>query len=280
MKVMVTGACGQLGYDTVRELRERKIECIGVDIAELDITDKDAVFSFIENYSPDAVIHCAAYTAVDKAEDECEKCCQVNEKASGYIAKSCEEVGAKMIYISTDYVFGSDTEDFIETDSIKNPLSVYGKTKLAGEEAVISNCSRHFVVRTSWVFGKNGNNFVRTMRRLCSDRDEISVVADQIGSPTYTYDLSKLLCDMVLSEKYGVYHATNEGICSWADFTEEIIKLSGYKTVVKRITTEEFGAKAHRPKNSRLSKNCLDEAGFSRLPHWKDALERYIKEIE
>lgn len=279
MKILVTGYNGQLGFDVVRELKERNIECVGVDMADFDITNQADTEKYITEYSPDAVIHCAAYTAVDRAEDEEEICNRVNNIGSENIAKACEKIGAKMIYISTDYVFGGDGENFYEPDDDKNPQNAYGKTKLAGEIAVKTNCSKFFIVRTSWVFGLNGNNFVKTMRRLGSEREELSVVADQIGSPTYTYDLSKLLCDMVVTDKYGEYHGTNENICSWADFCREIMKLSDLDTKVNDISTEQFGAKALRPKNSRLSKKCLDDAGFERLPTWQDALERYIKTL-
>lgn len=279
MKVLVTGDKGQLGFDVVRELNERKIECLGADYEDFDITNKDETFQFIENYNPNVIIHCAAYTAVDKAEDEEEKCSKVNFEGTRNIALCAEKIGAKMVYISTDYVFDAKGEDYLEVDDPKNPKNVYGKTKLLGEKAVEEIVEKYFIVRTSWVFGINGGNFVKTMRRVGLQNDEVSVVADQIGSPTYTYDLSKLLCDMVESEKYGVYHATNEDICSWAEFCEKIFQLSGIKAKVNHISTEQFNAKAQRPKNSRLSKKCLDEAGFKRLPTWQDALERFIKQL-
>lgn len=279
MRVLVTGVNGQLGFDVVRELEERNIECKGVDVGDFDITNKDDTICFIKNYSPDAVIHCAAYTAVDRAEDDTENCHKVNCVGSRNIALACRDIDAKMIYISTDYVFGAQGENFIEVDDLKNPENVYGKTKLDGENEVQEICDKHFIVRTSWVFGINGNNFVKTMRRVGQTNSEVSVVGDQIGSPTYTFDLSKLLCDMVASEKYGVYHATNENICSWAEFCEEIFRLSDISSRVNKITTEQYGAKAKRPKNSRLSKKCLDDAGFMRLPDWQDALKRYIEKL-
>lgn len=279
MRVLVTGVNGQLGFDVVRELEERNIECKGVDVGDFDITNKDDTICFIKNYSPDAVIHCAAYTAVDMAEDDAENCHKVNCVGSRNIALACRYIDAKMIYISTDYVFGAQGENFIEVDDLKNPENVYGKTKLDGENEVQEICDKHFIVRTSWVFGINGNNFVKTMRRVGQTNSEVSVVGDQIGSPTYTFDLSKLLCDMVASEKYGVYHATNENICSWAEFCEEIFRLSDISSRVNKITTEQYGAKAKRPKNSRLSKKCLDDAGFMRLPDWQDALKRYIEKL-
>ncbi|MBQ7580227.1 MAG: dTDP-4-dehydrorhamnose reductase [Clostridia bacterium] len=280
MKVLVTGVKGQLGYDVVRELNERKIECVGADVEDFDITDRRQTFGFIENCMPDAIIHCAAYTAVDRAEDDEEKCRAVNADGTENIALCAKEIGAKMVYISTDYVFGDEGDNFLEVDFEKNPKNVYGKTKLLGEEAVIKNVEKSFIVRTSWVFGKNGGNFVRTMMRVGSQNEEVRVVADQIGSPTYTYDLSKLLCDMIMTEKYGVYHATNEGVCSWAEFCEEIFSFASIKSKVNHITTEQYPTKAKRPKNSRLSKSCLDRAGFKRLPPWQNALERYLKEIE
>lgn len=279
MKVLVTGVNGQLGYDVVRELKERNIECLGADVDNFDITNRKQTHEFIENYLPDAIVHCAAYTAVDKAEENEEKCRSVNADGTENIASCAEKIGAKMVYISTDYVFGDSTENYLETDAEKNPRNVYGRTKLLGEQAVLDNCKRHFIVRTSWVFGKNGGNFVKTMIRVGSQNSVVNVVADQIGSPTYTYDLSKLLCDMIVTDKYGVYHATNEGVCSWAEFCEEIFSLASVDSKVNHITTEQYPVKASRPKNSRLSKSSLDEAGFSRLPSWQNALERYLKEI-
>lgn len=280
MKVLVTGVKGQLGYDVVRELNERNIECIGADVDDFDITDRRQTFEFIEKYMPDAIVHCAAYTAVDKAEDDEENCRRVNVDGTLNIALCAKKIGAKMVYISTDYVFGDSSERYLEVDDAKNPKNVYGRTKLLGEEAVRENVEKHFVVRTSWVFGKNGGNFVKTMIRVGSNNSEVNVVADQVGSPTYTYDLSKLLCDMIVSEKYGTYHATNEGLCSWADFCEEIFSLASVNSKVNHITTQQYPVKAERPKNSRLSKECLDKAGFNRLPTWQDALTRYLKEID
>ena len=277
MKVLVTGVNGQLGFDVVRELQERNIECLGVDKEDFDLTNEEKTNEFIVSCHPDAIIHCAAYTAVDKAEDNKELCGKINFLGTKYVANAAKKIDAKMIYISTDYVFGGDGNGYHEVDDSKNPQNVYGKTKLRGEEAVRQTLEKYFIVRTSWVFGLNGNNFVKTMRRVGETHSEVQVVSDQIGSPTYTFDLSKLLCDMVVTEKYGTYHATNEELCSWSEFCEEIFRLSGIKSKVDPISTEEYGAKAQRPKNSRLSKKCLDEAGFSRLPSWKDALERYIK---
>jgi len=275
--ILVTGAAGQLGSDIVAELQKRNIAHKGIDIAELDITSGEAVKSYFAAALPKSVIHCAAYTAVDKAEDESELCYAVNSLGAENIAKACSEIGAEMIYISTDYVFDGEGDTFYETDAVKAPIGVYGKSKLAGEEAVIKHIPNDsYIVRISWVFGKNGNNFVKTMLKLADSRAELNVVSDQIGSPTYTPDLAVLLCDMALSGKFGVYHATNEGFCSWADFAEEIMRLSGSNCKINHITTEQYPTRATRPKNSRLSKKSLDNAGFARLPEWSNALGRFL----
>lgn len=279
MKIVVTGANGQLGYDVCKVLSTRNIEYKGVDIADFDITDKMAVQQYMETYRPNAVIHCSAWTAVDKAEDEPEKVEAVNAQGPRNIAEACKAIGAKMLYISTDYVFPGIGEHFYEPQDPTGPLSVYGKTKLDGELAVRELLEHFFIVRISWVFGKNGNNFVKTMLRLAETREEVSVVCDQIGSPTYTADLAPLLCDMIATDSYGIYHATNEGVCSWAEFAEEIFKVAGKQIRVVPIATEQYPTKAIRPKNSRMSKECLDKAGFHRLPHWRDALARYWKEL-
>lgn len=279
MKILVTGVGGQLGYDVMKVLKRRNIECTGADRREFDITDFGQTQAFIKKEMPDAVIHCAAYTAVDKAENNMELCKAVNTEGARNIAKVCKEIDAKMVYISTDYVFPGTGETAYEVDDPKGPQSVYGSTKLGGEEAIKELLGRYFIVRISWVFGKNGNNFVKTMLRLGKEHSEINVVDDQIGSPTYTADLAPLLCDMVTTEKYGTYHATNEGYCSWAEFAAEIFRLAGYKTKVNFIPSSEYPSKAKRPFNSRMSKKGLDEAGFHRLPAWQDALGRYLKEI-
>ena len=279
MKILLTGAHGQLGYDVCKVLSTRNIEYKGVDIADFDITDKMAVQQYMETYRPNAVIHCSAWTAVDKAEDEPEKVEAVNAQGPRNIAEACKAIGAKMLYISTDYVFPGIGEHFYEPQDPTGPLSVYGKTKLDGELAVRELLEHFFIVRISWVFGKNGNNFVKTMLRLAETREEVSVVCDQIGSPTYTADLAPLLCDMIATDSYGIYHATNEGVCSWAEFAEEIFKVAGKQIRVVPIATEQYPTKAIRPKNSRMSKECLDKAGFHRLPHWRDALARYWKEL-
>lgn len=280
MKVLITGASGQLGYDIIEELRSRGIDYIGTDIQDLDLESEEMVTEYITEMSPSVVIHCAAYTAVDDAQDNQKQCELVNAHGSENIAKVCSKINAKLLYVSTDYVFdGSGTEAF-ETNAKTNPLNVYGKSKLDGEIAVQEYCKRSFVLRTSWVFGKNGTNFVKTIMRLSNERDELKVVDDQVGSPTYTKDLAVLICDMISTDKFGVYHATNEGYCSFAEFAREIIKLCDNDTKVIGVTTEEYGAKAPRPKNSRLSKKSLDDAGFSRLPTWQDALSRFMIEMK
>lgn len=280
MKILVTGAKGQLGFDVIKELMLRRIECKGVDMADFDITDFEQTSKFIAGYSPSAVIHCAAYTAVDKAEDEPDICNAVNVTGSENVARACSAIGAKLVYVSSDYVFSGDGSEPFEPDAAKSPLNVYGKSKLNGELAVLENCKKCFIVRTSWVFGLNGGNFVKTMLRLGAEKESINVVCDQVGSPTYTKDLAVLLCDMVLTERYGVYHATNENYCSWADFAVKIMTLSGLKKTINAIPTSEYKAKATRPLNSRLSKESLDKSGFNRLPAWDDALKRFLKELK
>lgn len=276
VKVLVTGVSGQLGHDVLRELEYRNIEAVGTDIHNLDITDFEAVETFVKNYKPDAIIHCSAYTAVDKAEEQPKECFNVNVYGTEFLAKSCRKYGAKLIYISTDYVFdGKGTTEY-NVDDHKAPLNVYGQTKLQGELKVQENLNEYFIVRISWAFGGNGKNFIKTMLDLGGRLDEVSVVSDQIGSPTYTVDLACLLCDMVLTEKYGVYHATNEGFCSFAQLAQETFKQVGYTTKVNFIKSKEYPTKANRPLNSRLSKESLVDAGFQKLPHWQDAVHRYL----
>ena len=277
MKVLVTGVKGQLGYDVVNELEKRGIEAVGVDIQEMDITDGESVDKVIRAAAPDAVIHCAAYTAVDAAEENEELCRRVNADGTQNIAKVCRKLDIKMIYISTDYVFDGEGERFWEPDDKRAPKSVYGQTKYEGELAVQNTLDKYFIVRIAWVFGVNGKNFVKTMLNLSKNHDSLTVVNDQFGSPTYTYDLARLLVDMVQTEKYGVYHATNEGVCSWYDFACAIFREAGIEMNVRPVTTEEYGAKAARPANSRMSKEKLTENGFERLPEWQDALKRYIE---
>ena len=279
MRVLVTGVKGQLGYEVCRELTVRGIENRGVDIDDFDLTDEKAVMEAISAYRPDVVVHCAAYTAVDRAEENEDVCRAVNVDGTRFVARACRAVDAKMVYFSTDYVFPGTGEDFYEVDSPKGPQSVYGRTKLEGEEAVRETLEKYFILRISWVFGINGNNFIRTMLRLSNDHDTLRVVCDQIGSPTYAHDLAPLICDLLATEKYGTYHATNEGVCSWAEFAETIMKAADRPTRIIPVTTEEYGAKAARPLNSRMSKKSLDEAGFARLPSWQDALRRYLAEL-
>ena len=279
MKVFVTGVRGQLGYDVMRELEKRGIDAVGVDIQEMDITDEASVEKVIKSAAPDAVIHCAAYTAVDAAEDNEELCRKVNADGPKNIARVCRELDIKMLQVSTDYVFDGEGERPWEPDDPCGPRSVYGQTKYEGELAVQEILEKYFIVRIAWVFGVNGKNFVKTMLKLAETHDSLTVVNDQFGSPTYTYDLAGLLVDMIQTEKYGIYHATNEGFCSWYEFACAIFEKAGKKVEVKPVTTEEYGAKAFRPHNSRMSKEKLTANGFRRLPAWEDALERYLKEI-
>lgn len=279
MKVLVTGVTGQLGYDVARELEKRHIEYKGTGSREMDISDTGAVERVIQDYHPDAIIHCAAYTAVDKAEDDYGRAMDVNAKGTLAIAKAAREIDAKMLYISTDYVFNGQGAEPFTVDASKAPLNLYGLTKLFGEEAVQMELTKYFIVRISWVFGKNGNNFIKTMLRLGQTHDELTVVADQWGSPTYTADLAPLLCDMVETEKYGVYHATNEGITNWSEFAAAIMKEANLPCRIRPIPSSDYPTKAVRPLNSRMDKSSLDKAGFTRLPEWKDALRRYLKEI-
>lgn len=291
MKVFVTGVHGQLGHDVMEELAKREIIAIGSDISEvddsyseyapLDITDDKSVSGVLSGIRPDAVIHCAAWTSVDAAEDDenRSKVHLVNSVGTENIAKACKALDCKMMYISTDYVFnGQGTEPWKPDCKDYAPLNVYGKTKLEGEIAVSSLLDKYFIVRIAWVFGKNGNNFIKTMLRLSETHSELRVVNDQIGTPTYTYDLARLLVDMILTDKYGYYHATNEGgYISWYEFACEIFRQSGKDVKVIPVTTAEYGqSKAKRPFNSRLDKSKLTENGFIPLPDWKDALNRYL----
>lgn len=280
MKVLVTGVGGQLGYDVCKELDRRGIEHRGVDVQDFDITDASAVSRYIKGYGPDTVIHCSAWTAVDRAEDVPQQVHDVNTAGPFNIAAVCREIGAKMLYISTDYVFPGTGERFYEPDDPTAPLSVYGKTKLGGELAVTELLDKYFIIRISWVFGKNGSNFIKTMLRLAESKTEINVVCDQMGSPTYTADLAPLLCDMAATEKYGIYHATNEGICSWAEFAREIFRRSGHAVKVNPVPSSEYPTRAVRPLNSRMSKDRLEQQGFHRLPVWQDALARYLAELK
>ena len=300
MKFFVTGVGGQLGHDVMNELLKRGHEGVGSDIQEnysgvedgsavtkapyvaLDITDKNAVEKVITEVNPDAVIHCAAWTAVDMAEDDDKvaKVRAINAGGTQNIADVCKKLDCKMTYISTDYVFdGQGTEPWKPDCKDYKPLNVYGQTKLEGELAVSQTLEKYFIVRIAWVFGLNGKNFIKTMLNLGKTHDHLTVVNDQFGSPTYTYDLARLLVDMVLTDKYGIYHATNEGICNWYEFACEIFRQAGMNVDVAPVPASEYPTKAKRPENSRMSKEKLTENGFERLPSWQDALERYLKEI-
>ena len=280
MKVLVTGVKGQLGYDVVKECEKRGIEAIGVDVEEMDITDAAACERVITEAKADAVIHCAAYTAVDAAEDNQDLCRKVNAEGTRNIAEVCRKLDIKMMYFSTDYVFNGQGERPWEPDDPREPLNVYGQTKYEGELAVQELLEKYFSVRIAWVFGVNGKNFIKTMLRLGKERGAVSVVDDQIGSPTYTYDLARLVVDMIQTDRYGIYHATNEGLCSWYEFACQIFKAAGMNQVkVTPVDSTAFPAKAKRPHNSRMDKSKLAENGFEPLPSWEDALERYLKEI-
>ena len=281
MKVFVTGVRGQLGYDVVNELEKREHTAVGVDIEELDITDAAAVEKMIKEVNPDAVIHCAAWTAVDAAEDNVEKCRQVNANGAENIAKVCKELNCKMMYISTDYVFdGTGTRPWEPDDPVTTPLNVYGQTKYEGELAVCDNVEKYFIIRIAWVFGK-GKNFIKTMLNLGKTHDHLTVVNDQYGTPTYTYDLARLLVDMVETDKYGTYHATNEGgYITWYDFACEIFRQAGVDVEVEPVSSTQFAAKAKRPENSRMNKQKLVDNGFELLPTWQDELARYLKTLD
>lgn len=280
MKILVTGITGQLGHDVMAELAARGHEAVGATRQDMPLTDFPALRAHLMRVRPDAVIHCAAYTAVDRAEEEKTACMIVNGGATREIAAACRDLGAKLLYLSTDYVFPGTGDGFYEPDDEKGPQNAYGLSKLAGEEAIEELLTRYFIVRISWVFGVNGKNFVKTMLRLAETHDALTVVDDQVGSPTYTRDLARLLVDMVESEKYGVYHATNEGVCSWAEFAREIFRQAGKDTTVAPVPSSAYPTPAKRPKNSRLSKACLDAAGFCHLPPWQDALARYLEELK
>ncbi len=279
MRLLVTGASGQLGHDVKRVFFKEGDMVVGVDSKTLNVTDEKKVMNFITGNNFDAVIHCAAYTAVDLAEEEMEKCFEVNVTGTKNIALACKKAGIKMIYISSDYVFDGTKRSPYETDDKPNPVNIYGKTKYLGELEVLNNVDKHFIIRVSWVFGKNGKNFVKTMLKLGREKGELNVVSDQIGSPTYALDAARLISQMIKSDKYGIYHATNEGFCSWYDFSREIFKEAGIKTKVNPITSDKYPTKAIRPKNSRLSKIKLMENNFNLLPSWQDALKRYLREI-
>ncbi|MEK5240006.1 dTDP-4-dehydrorhamnose reductase [Paenibacillus sp. FSL L8-0470] len=280
MRVLVTGANGQLGHDMLLCLSRHNIDCLGVDKGDFDLTELEVTAQFIKEYKPDVLIHCAAFTNVDLAESEIEKCYALNVDATANIALQCKLVGSKLVYVSTDYIFSGEAEKPYETGDWAEPVSVYGKTKLLGEKSIQENMDKYFIVRTSWSFGVNGNNFVNTMLRLGSEKEAVDVVCDQVGSPTYTKDLAEGIVKMIRTSNYGIYHVTNDGFCSWADFAVEIFRQSGLKTKVNFITSDKFPSLAKRPKNSMLSKKSLCEGGFQLLPEWKDALKRYLTEVE
>lgn len=281
MRVLVTGVKGQLGHDVMNELEKRGYEGVGVDVEEMDITDAEAVDKVIHEAHVDAVVHCAAWTAVDAAEDNVDMCRKVNAYGTENIAKICGELDIPMIYLSTDYVFdGMGERPWEPDDPVTEPLNVYGQTKYEGELAVEKYAKKHYIVRIAWVFGVNGKNFIKTMLKLAKTHDRLTVVDDQIGTPTYTYDLAILLVDMLETDKYGKYHVTNEGgYISWYDFAKEIFRQAGVNVEVVPVTAEEYKAKAKRPYNSRMSKEKLTVNGFKRLPTWQDALKRYLEII-
>lgn len=283
MSILITGGKGQLGKDLAKELTERGIENIPVDIEEMDITDEKAVKEFISSCvkerALDAVIHCAAYTAVDRAEDEEELAYKINAVGTKNVAEACKENDIKLMYISTDYVFDGEGERPWQPDDKRAPLNVYGKTKYEGE-LFVQQLEKFFTVRISWVFGLHGNNFIKTMLKLGKERDELNVVDDQIGSPTYTKDLSVLLADIIQTDKYGIYHASNEGLCSWYEFAKEIFSQARLNVKLNPVDSSAFPVKAKRPHNSRMDKSKLVQNGFKPLPDWKDALRRYIEELK
>lgn len=280
MRILITGINGQLGYELNRVLKEDNHEIIGTTREIMDITDFKKVKCFINKVEPDMVIHCAAYTNVDRAEMEVDICEKINVSATENLAKLCGEKDIKFVYFSTDYVFNGEGTNFFEPeDKITTQMNVYGRTKYEGELAVQKYIDKFFIIRISWVFGINGNNFVKTMIKLGKEKDSINVINDQIGSPTYTYDLAQLVKVMIKSDKYGIYHATNEGVCSWYEFALEIFKKLNIKINVNPITSDEYNSLAKRPKNSRLSKKKLVTNGFNKLPIWQDALDRYLKEL-
>lgn len=279
MKILVTGYTGQLGYDVVKQGIKHGLNMIGVGSKDFDITNQRSVFDYVKNINPNAIIHCAAYTAVDKAEDDKSTCWNVNVEGTKNLAIAAKQIGAKFMYISTDYVFNGEGKSPFKEKDEPNPIGYYGLTKYEGEKVVQQLLDKWFIVRISWVFGINGKNFVKTMLRLAETRNELKVVGDQIGSPTYTFDLARLLIDMIQTNKYGIYHASNEGYCSWTEFAREIFKQANVNVNVNSISTEEYPTRAVRPKNSRMAKQKLLDNGFTPLPSWQDAVKRYVKEL-
>ncbi|SMC16552.1 dTDP-4-dehydrorhamnose reductase [Clostridium acidisoli DSM 12555] len=278
MKVLVTGATGQLGYDIIKELKKRSIDVVGIGSKDCDITVKNAVFKTIEDIRPNAIIHCAGYTAVDNAEIEIDKCNLINVEGTKNIALACKKYGITLLYVSTDYVFSGHGTEPWKPDDERKPVSQYGKSKYQGELAVESLLDKYFIVRISWVFGINGKNFVKTMLKLAETNNEITVVSDQVGSPTYTVDAAKVMVDMIQTDKYGRYNVSNEESCSWDEFAQEIFAYTDKKIKIIPVSSEEYGAKAIRPSNSRMDKSKLVQNEFKILPCWKDALKRFLKE--
>lgn len=279
MKVLVTGADGQLGYDVVKKLKELNIEHIGVDKEDFDLTNEKETKNFIINYQPDVIVHCAAYTDVDEAEVERELCYQINVLGTKYVAESAKELNAKMLYISTDYVFDGQGEEPFEVTDQPNPINYYGETKYQGEQEVQKLLNKYFIIRTSWVFGEHGDNFIKTMLKLGKEKDEISVVADQYGSPTYTGDLVELIIKMIRTDNYGIYHATNEGFCSWYEFAKIIFQAANMDVNTKPVSSDKFKTNAKRPNNSRLSKKELDNNKFDKLTEVESVIDDYVKRL-
>ncbi|MBM7654739.1 dTDP-4-dehydrorhamnose reductase [Neobacillus cucumis] len=280
MRVVVTGAAGQLGKDVLRELASRNHHAFGADRGQLDITIEEDVRSYISEIKPDVILHCAAYTNVDAAETDEETAYRINASGTENLAKAAKQVGAKLLYVSTDYVFDGTASEPYETDQPTSPLGAYGRTKLAGEQLLQKHLDRFFIVRTAWVFGIYGNNFVKTMIRLGKERGEVGVVHDQVGSPTYTVDLAKFMVELMETEKYGIYHATNGGVCSWYEFAVEIFKQAGLDVTVNPLTTDQFPRPAKRPAYSVLSKKKIEEQGLTPLRDWKEALAAYLQESQ
>lgn len=275
--ILITGANGQLGTDIIKECQKRNLDYLPTDVQDMDITRLESVEETFKKHKITAVLHLAAYTAVDAAEENSELCFKINTEGTKNLVTIAKQYDVPFLYVSTDYSFDGTKEGFYEVDDTCNPISVYGKSKYEGEQAVLNNLSKFFIVRISWVFSPQAKNFVKTMLKLGKERTEINVVSDQFGSPTYTPDAAEVMLDMITSTKYGTYHLTNEGECSWAEFTSEIFRVAGYTTKVNYITTAEYPTKATRPMNSRMSKVSLDKAGFKRLPSWQDATKRCVE---
>lgn len=278
--ILITGANGQLGQDIVKECQKRKIDHLAATRQVVNLTNATQIHEFFSARHIDAVIHCAAYTMVDKAEDEKDLCLEVNFEGTKLISDECKKRNIKFLFVSTDYVFDGLGEKPYEIQDPTHPSSVYGLSKKLAEDHIIQNLTQYYIVRIPWLFGLHGNNFIKTMLRIGKERPDVKVVDDQIGSPTYTKDLAPLFVDLVQSGKYGIYHASNEGFCSWADLADYVFRKSNYTTTVTRVASQEYPTKAKRPKNSRLSKNSLVEEGFGLLPPWQDAVDRFLKELE